>query len=77
MNNTQKNIDALIIQKGNFEEAEDYDVTYYAGISWLQSVSIVEELRRTIWSKEYENENKKEKLIRKANLKDDRDEFEC
>jgi hypothetical protein len=47
-------------------------VTYFVSLSWKQSVSIVEELRRTIWGKEY-LENKRELIIVKKSLKD----FSC
>jgi hypothetical protein len=77
MNNKTTHTNQLIIQKGNFEEAEEYDVTYYASLTWKQSVSIVEEMRKSIWGKEYVTKNGVERIIKKAHLKDDRDEFEC
>lgn len=63
-----------IVRKVSFEEAEEIDIECYANMDWKQSASIVEEMRRQIWKKEY---NKKpEKIIRRSSLKDDRDDLE-
>lgn len=63
-----------IVRKVSFEEAEEIDIEHYASIDWKQSASIVEEMRRQIWNKEY---NKKpEKIIRRSSLKEDRDDLE-
>lgn len=63
----------MLMTKGSFAEAEDLDVEYYAGISWKESVSNVEEMRQMIWNKEYTLE--RDRGIAISRLKDDRDEL--
>ena len=65
----------MVATKVSFAEAEEADIAYYASIDWKQSVATVEDMRKQIWSKQYKT-GKIEKIIRKANLKEDRDEFE-
>lgn len=60
----------------SFAEAEELDVAYYASLDWKESVSIVEEMRVKIWNKAYKEHNEVEKIIRKASLTEDRDDFE-
>jgi len=62
------------VSKSSFAEAEEIEVTYYAKISWQESVSAVEEMRKRIWNKEYHKGI--EKIIKKASLKEDRDDIE-
>ena len=63
-----------VVKKVSFIEAEEDDIEYYASIDWKESASIVEEMRRNIWSEEYKQ--KRKKIIRRTKLKDDRDDFE-
>ncbi|MEO7766304.1 MAG: hypothetical protein ABIS01_02720 [Ferruginibacter sp.] len=64
----------MSIKKASFTEAEDIDVEYYASINWKESAINVEEMRRMIWSKEYNSDPSR--TISIAALKDDRDDFE-
>lgn len=69
----KRKIDEVV--KGiSFAEADEIDVAYYASIDWKESVSNAEKLRKMVWNDEYKNGI--EKIIRIANLKEDRDEFE-
>jgi hypothetical protein len=63
-----------VVRKVSFAEADEIDVAYYASIDWKESVSNAEKLRKMVWSDQYKNGI--EKIIRIANLKEDRDEFE-
>ena len=65
----------MVVKKVSFAEAEEADIAYYASIDWKESVATVEEMRKQIWNEEYKT-GKIEKIIRKANLKEERDEFE-
>ena len=71
--NKKRNIE-LVIRKVSFAQAEEDDVAYYAQNSWQNSAAIVEEMRKGIWNKVYGL--KREKIIFKAGLKEDRDDFE-
>jgi hypothetical protein len=64
-----------VVVNASFKEAEDMDTAYYASLEWQESAAIVEEMRMQIWSEAYER-NTMEKVIRKASLTDDRDDFE-
>lgn len=64
---------AMETNKVSFAEAEDLEIGHYAGISWQESVSNVEEMRRMIWSEEYKAGRVRSISI--AKLNDDRDEF--
>lgn len=66
---------ATITRKGSFEQAEEEEenIAYYAKIDWKQSAEIVEAMRKSIWHKVYGL--KREKIIFKAHLKEDRDEL--
>ncbi len=66
----------LIVRKVTFEQAEEEDVEFYAKNSWKNSAEIVEEMRRSIWNQAYNSNSKREKVIFKAGLKDERDDFE-
>lgn len=59
-------------QKATFAEAEEMEVEYYANLSWKESATNVEQLRKMIWSKEYEIGMLKTMAI--AGLKEDRDD---
>jgi len=65
----------MVVTKVSFAEAEEADIAYYASIDWKESVATVEEMRRQIWSKQYKS-GKIENIIKKAGLKEERDEFE-
>jgi hypothetical protein len=65
---------AMVTKIVSFAEAEDLDVEYYASINWKVSATNVEEMRRMIWSKEYNAD--RVRIISIARLKDDRDDFE-
>ncbi len=65
----------MVATKVSFAEAEEADITYYASIDWKESVATVEEMRKQIWSKQYKS-GRIEKIIHKAGLKEERDEFE-
>ena len=58
----------------NFAEAEESNIEYYAFIDWKESAATVERIRMQIWGDEYNN--KVEKIIRRASLKDLTDDFE-
>ncbi|MEO6732851.1 MAG: hypothetical protein ABIN01_16630 [Ferruginibacter sp.] len=60
-------------KKVSFAAAEDLEIEYYAGISWKESVSNVEEMRRMIWNEEYKLGRVRSISI--AKLNDDSDEF--
>ncbi len=64
----------LIARKLSFAEAEEADIDYYAGIDWKESAANVERMRKNIWSEAYRH--KREKIIKKTKLKEDRDDFE-
>lgn len=64
-----------VVINASFKEADEIDTAYYASLEWKDSIAIVEEMRRQIWSEAYEN-NTMEKVIRKAPLTEDRDDFE-
>jgi hypothetical protein len=74
MNHKAKEMEDVVVN-ASFTEADDMDTAYYASLEWQESVSIVEEMRMQIWGKAYENKEM-EKVIRKASLTDDRDDFE-
>ncbi len=61
-------------QKASFAEAEEMEVAYYAGLDWKESARNVEQMRKMIWSKEYEIGMMKTMAI--AGLKEDRDDIE-
>lgn len=65
---------AMEVRKVSFAEAEEADVEYYANVDWKESAATVEEMRRGIWSEEYEKGM--DKVIRKSLLKEDRDDIE-
>jgi len=65
---------AMVVRKVSFAEAEEADVDYYANVDWKESAATVEEMRRGIWSEEYQRGM--EKIIRKSTLKEDRDDVE-
>jgi len=71
----QKRAIAMIVKKGSFAEAAEADIQYYAGITWQESAANAEEMRRMIWSNEYNSQNK-ERKVSVAMLKEDRDDFE-
>ena len=60
-------------QKMSFAEAEEMDVEYYANLDWKESAKNVEQMRKMIWSKEYEIGMLKTMAI--AGLKEDRDDI--
>ena len=60
-------------QKASFAEAEEMEVEYYAGLDWKESARNVEQMRKMIWSKEYEFGMMKTMAI--AGLKEDRDDI--
>ncbi|HTE11294.1 MAG TPA: hypothetical protein VK645_09990 [Chitinophagaceae bacterium] len=62
------------IKKGSFAEMEELDIEYYASISWKESAANAEQMRRMIWSKEY-NLNK-ERNVSVAKLKGERNDLE-
>ena len=64
----------LVAKKMSFAEAEEATIEYYATVDWKESAATVEEMRRGIWNDEYKKGMKK--IIRKSNLKDDRDDIE-
>ncbi len=64
----------IVARKVSFAEAEDLDVEYYANVDWKESVSTVEEMRKSIWSREYKEGMLK--VISKGKLNDDRDDIE-
>ena len=64
----------MVARKISFAEAEDLDVEYYANVDWKESVSTVEEMRKSIWSREYKEGMVK--AISKGKLNDDRDDIE-
>jgi hypothetical protein len=66
---------AMVVTAGSFAEAEERDVEYYASISWKESAENAEQMRRMIWSEEYNNQDK-ERKVSVAKLKEDRDDFE-
>ena len=66
----------MVGRKLSFAEAEEEDVAYYASLDWKESVSIVEQMRTNIWDEEYRRHDKVERIIRKASLTEDRDDFE-
>lgn len=59
---------------GTFEEAEERDIEYYAGLSWEESARWVEEMRKKLWWKNYPSAI--EKIFRVALLTEDRDDIE-
>jgi hypothetical protein len=63
----------LVVRKLSFAEAEEADIEYYAGLNWKESAAIVEEMRKLIWNNEYKK--KREEIIKKSSLKEDRDDF--
>ncbi|ANI90184.1 hypothetical protein A9P82_13340 [Arachidicoccus ginsenosidimutans] len=65
-----------IIWKGTVEEAEENEIEYYASVKWSDSARNVEQLRKMIWNKEYENHDKVEPVFRIALLTEDRDDIE-
>jgi hypothetical protein len=71
--NTKSEIEK-VGQKASFAEAEEMEVAYYAALDWKESAKNVEQMRKMIWSKEYEIGMLKTMAI--AGLKEDRDDFE-
>lgn len=61
-----------LIEVTSFADAAEAEVEYYANSDWQESVRIVEEMRRMIWSKEYLLG--RDKSISIASINDDRDE---
>ncbi|MBL7702743.1 MAG: hypothetical protein JNM14_10855 [Ferruginibacter sp.] len=60
-------------KKVSFAEAEELEVEYYASVDWKESAKKVEQMRRMIWSKEYEVGMVKIMAI--AGLKDERNDI--
>jgi hypothetical protein len=67
------NIIERVGQKASFAEAEEMEVEYYANLDWKESAKNVEQMRKMIWSKEYEIGMLKTMAI--AGLKEDRDDI--
>jgi hypothetical protein len=65
---------AIVGKIVSFAEAEEHEVEYYAQLSWKESAGIVEEMRQSIWNKEYLLPRSRQASI--THLKDDRDDFE-
>lgn len=60
--------------KASFAEAEELEIAYYAGLSWKESATHVETMRRQVWGKNYPD--RMERVFRRASLKEDRDDIE-
>lgn len=67
------NIIEKVGHKASFAEAEEMEVEYYANLDWKESAKNVEQMRKMIWSKEYEIGMLKTMAI--AGLKEDRDDI--
>ncbi len=58
----------------SFAEAEEIDIAFSAVANWEENVSVVEEMRKSIWEKEYKIGRIAVGRVR--SLKSDEDEFE-
>ena len=67
------NIIEKVGHKASFAEAEEMEIEYYANLDWKESAKNVEQMRKMIWSKEYEIGMLKTMAI--AGLKDDSDDI--
>ena len=67
------NIIEKVGHKASFAEAEEMELEYYANLDWKESAKNVEQMRKMIWSKEYEIGMLKTMAI--AGLKEDRDDI--
>jgi len=65
-----------VIWKGILEEAEEREIEYYASVKWSDNARNVEQLRKMIWKKEYEQHDKPEPVFNVASLTDDRDDIQ-
>lgn len=59
--------------KASFAEADEMELEYYANLNWKESAKNVEQMRKMIWSKEYEIGMLKTMAI--FGLKEDRDDI--